>query len=154
MSSPATEYESSGSSVAWLFSLLTVLVLGMGVLAYYNYAKTEDRFVEAFAIMDTRGPGLDVEGCIDAVLEWNADCGGNQELCDHGIPVVLTHCLKGRPRTATCEGFRELSADAKWAFAKCADRGTPCRSKKKCPCAAAYRGLHSYCVHHEEGVAL
>jgi hypothetical protein len=134
--------------------LVVLIVVPMGVLAYYRYVQSENHFIQATAEMDKLAPTLDVEGCVDAVLDWHATCAANKPLCDHGVPMIMTHCLSGRDRSQVCESMDLSSAKAQWVFASCKDRGTGCRGRKKCACATAYRTLDSFCHHDQEGVAM
>jgi len=131
-----------------------VLIVVLGPLAYWRYTVSENHFAEVFADMDRRGPKLDTEGCVDAVLDWHAHCEANKPMCDNGVPQVMTHCLVGRDRSDTCEGLDLSSAKAQWVFNSCLDRGTPCRQKKNCACATVYRTIDSFCRHDQEGVAM
>ena len=56
--------------------------------------------------MQIRGPELDVEGCIDAVIGWHHDCdiqGANAAVCQQAVGITMFHCLKGADRTAECQ---------------------------------------------------
>ncbi len=131
-----------------------VLVVVLGIGAYWRYTVSENHFAKVLAEMDRQGSSLDVEGCIDAVLEWHVRCEANKPLCDNGVPQVMTHCLTGQDRAPTCDELDLSSAKAQWVFLSCRDRGTPCKHRKKCPCADAYRALDSYCRHDQRGVSL
>ncbi|MCX4239866.1 hypothetical protein [Paraliomyxa miuraensis] len=152
MTSP--EFETSGPSLRLVLGIMAIVVVVMGVAAYWRYDVSEDHFAVTLTEMDRKGPVLDVEGCIDAVIEWHARCEANKPLCDNGVPQVMTHCLVGRDRKDACESIELGSAKAQWVYLSCLDRGTPCRNKKQCVCADAYRTLDSYCRHDQKGVAL
>ncbi len=132
-----------------------VLIVVLGVAAYWRYTVSENHFAKTLAQMDRQGQTLSVEGCIDAVLSWHERCEANKPLCDNGVPQVMTHCLIAQDRTQACEQLdKEASASAQWVYLTCFERQTPCRSKKHCPCADAYRALDSFCRHGQKGVAL
>ncbi len=152
MTSP--EVETSGPSLRLVLGTIAVLVVVLGVAAYWRYTVSEAHFAKVLGEMDRKGPQLDTEGCVDAVLDWHATCEANKPLCDNGVPQVLTHCLAGQDRSATCKELDLSSARAQWVFLSCQDRGTPCRHKKKCPCADAYRTIDSFCRHEQRGVSL
>lgn len=153
MTSP--EVDTSGPSLRLVLGSMAVVVIVLGVAAYWRYTVSENHFAATLADMDRRGGQLDAEGCIDAVLEWHAVCEANKPLCDNGVPQVLTHCLIARDRTDACEQIdTTASASAKWVYLTCYERDTPCRNKKHCPCADAYRALDSFCRHGQKGVAL
>lgn len=145
------EVETSGPSLRLVLGSMSVIIVVLGVLAYWRYVVSENHFAEVIATMTEQGPQLDTEGCVDAVLEWHATCEANKPLCDNGLPQILMHCLSGRDRTATCESLDLSSVKAQWVFTSCLDRGTPCRHKKKCACADAYRTIDSYCRHDQKG---
>ncbi|MEM9459916.1 MAG: hypothetical protein AAGF11_37420 [Myxococcota bacterium] len=149
------EVETSGPSLRLVLGVIAVVVVVMGVAAYWRYTLSEKHFADTLAQMDRQGPSLDVEGCIDAVLGWHARCEANKPLCDNGVPQVMTHCLVARDRTRSCEQLDlDASASAQWVYLTCFERDTPCRSKKHCPCADAYRTFDSFCRHEQKGVAL
>lgn len=148
--------DTSGPSLRLVLGAMAVIVLVLGVAAYWRYTVSENYFAKSLAEMDRQGVQLDVEGCIDAVLEWHGRCEANKPLCDNGIPQVMTHCLVAQDRTLACEELKAKSesASAQWVYLTCFERDTPCRSKKHCPCADAYRSLDSFCRHDQRGVAL
>lgn len=131
-----------------------MLVVVLGVTAYWRYTVSENWFAKSLPELSEAGKTADVEGCVDAVLHWQATCDANKALCDNAVPMAMTHCLMGDDRAEVCEGLEGESAKAQWVFKSCFDRGTPCKSRKKCPCADAYRALDSFCRHGQEGVAL
>ena len=147
-------HDTSGPRLSWVLGGVGLLVLVMGVLAAYRYDQSEAHFAAVQREMDEKGKTLDPEGCVDAILEWHASCTANGPLCDHGVPKIMTHCLKAQDRTAMCESLDLRSARAQWVWGKCKDRGTPCKSRKKCPCADAYRAMDSFCRHGQAGIAM
>jgi hypothetical protein len=150
------EVETSGPSLRLVLGVMAIVIVVLGVVAYWRYTVSENHFAVTLADMDRKGPELDVEGCVDAVVEWHGRCEANKPLCDNGVPQVMTHCLAGRDRGEACEAMELGSAKAEWIFQSCSDRGTPCRpsDKKLCVCANAYRTLDSWCRHDQKGVAL
>ncbi len=137
-----------------MFGIIGVLVICMGVTAYWRYTVSENFFAASLPMLAEKGTTVDTEGCVDAVLQWHDTCDANKPLCDNGVPMAMTHCLSGDDRAPTCADLRDESAKAQWVFKSCFDRGTPCKNRKKCPCADAYRALDSFCRHDQEGVAL
>ncbi len=131
-----------------------MLAMVLGVLAYWRYTVSERHFADTLAHMDKVGPTLDTEGCVGEVLAWHSRCTANKVLCDDGVARVMTHCLLGADRQAYCGGLDLSSAKAQWVFNKCVDRNAPCRDRKKCACADAYRAIDSFCRHGQIGVAL
>ena len=151
---PTPAHETSGPSLRLIFGILIVLVVGMGVLAYYRYVQSENHFVEASEQLKAAGAHEDVEGCIDQVLSWHERCEANRPLCDHIVPKMMMLCLSAQDRSRACDALDMSSARAQWVFRSCRDRGTPCKSRKKCPCADSYRALDSFCRHGQQGVAM
>ncbi|RMG98037.1 MAG: hypothetical protein D6705_07155 [Deltaproteobacteria bacterium] len=147
-------HDPTGPRLSVVLGVVAVVAVAMGILATYRYGQSEAHFREIQAEMDAKGPNLDVEGCVDAVLSWHASCSANKPLCDHGVPKIMTHCLAGRDRSEACAKIEGRSARAQWVFDRCAERGTPCKSRKKCPCADAFRALDSFCRHGQKGVAM
>lgn len=137
-----------------MLGVVAVLVVVLGVLAYWRFTVSEKHFAGVLTEMDRTGPTVDTEGCVTAVLQWHATCDANRPLCDDGVPRVITHCLLGADRSETCNELDLGSAKAQWVYGRCESRGTPCRDRKKCPCADAYRTIDSFCRHGQKGVAL
>lgn len=131
-----------------------ILVLVLGALAYWRYKLSERHFAETLAAMDELGPRVDTEGCVTAVLAWHERCEADKNLCDHGVPRVITHCLVGSDRTSTCDALDLSSAQAQWVFERCERRGTSCGDRKNCACASAYRAIDSFCRYGQEGISL
>ncbi|MEM6994774.1 MAG: hypothetical protein AAF721_29945 [Myxococcota bacterium] len=148
------DVETSGPSLRLVFGVMGVLVVCLGITAYWRYTVSENWFAQSLPQLAEVGAATDTEGCVDAVLRWHETCDANKPLCDNGVPRAMTHCLMAADRGATCEALGTESARAQWVFKTCFDRGTPCKARKKCPCADAYRALDSFCRHDQEGVAL
>lgn len=148
------EVDTSGPSLRLVLGVMAILAVVLGVFSYWRYVQSENYFATTLAVIDEQGRELDVEGCVDVVLEWHEECSANKPLCDNGVPRVMTHCLAGRDRTEACEALDLSSAKAQWVFSSCLERDTPCTNKKQCACADAYRTLDSYCRHDQKGVAL
>jgi len=148
------EVDTSGPSLRLVLGAMSILVVVLGVAAYWRYVQSENYFAVTLHEMDRKGKELDVEGCVSAVLDWHAHCEANKPLCDNGVPQVMTHCLVAQDRAETCESIELGSAKAQWVFESCLERDTPCTNKKQCACADAYRTLDSFCRHDQKGVAL
>lgn len=130
------------------------MVIVLGTVAFWRYKVSERHFAETVKEMDALGPTVDTEGCVSAVLAWHARCEADKNLCEHGVPLVMTHCLVGADRSETCEGLDLSSAQAQWVFTQCEARGSTCENRKNCACASAYRTIDSFCRHGQEGVSL
>lgn len=148
------EVDTSGPSLRLVLGSISVLVVVLGVLAYWRYSVSETHFAAAIQHFDEVSPTLDAEGCVTEVLAWHSTCAANKALCDDGVPRMMAHCLAARDRSETCNALELGSAKAQWVFAKCEERGTSCRDRKKCACADAYRTIDSFCRHGQRGVSL
>ena len=104
------------------------------------------------AEIEAKGKTLDVEGCIDATLEWRQKCAANKVMCDNAIPLAMYHCLEQQDRQEQCMIIDEDMAKGTWLMEHCRERGSECKVMKKCPCAAAYRALDSFCRSGQESV--
>lgn len=149
-----SEVETSGPSLRMMFSIMGIVVILCGVTAYWRYTVSETWFAESLPAMSEFGKTVDTEGCVDASVRWHGACDANKPLCDNGVPRAMTHCLMADDRSEVCSEMSHESAKATWVFKRCADRGTPCKGRKRCPCADAYRALDSFCRHGQKGVAL
>ncbi len=130
-----------------LAALATVSVV-MGVGGYYRYAGSEEYVAHGIEQMDRRGPELDIEGCVDAVVGWNHDCdihGANAAVCLQGVGMTMFHCLSGADRTEECGPYDAPETSGKWVLARCEERGMRCVNKRECACAEAYRAVDSFC---------
>ncbi|MBL4685810.1 MAG: hypothetical protein JKY37_14540 [Nannocystaceae bacterium] len=148
------DVDTSGPSLRLVFGIIGVLVVCLGITAYWRYTVSENWFATSLPKLSETGEHVDTEGCVDAVLRWYDNCAANKALCDNGVPRAMTHCLMAADRAPTCEELGDRPAKAQWVFKSCLDRGTPCKSRKKCACANAYRALDSFCRHDQKGVAL
>lgn len=155
--------------------MVTVIV---GVLAYYRYAGSEQYVVEGIRQMESVGPDLDVEGCIDEVVEWHTGCDRhetNAAVCLKGVDVLMAHCLSAADRSESCEQYLDpesevrqatedmrsrarnpdkAAASGKWVYGRCEERGMRCVIKRECACAEAYRAVDSFCRTGQQAVQL
>jgi hypothetical protein len=155
--------------------VVSVLV---GVLAYWRYASSERYVQEGIAEMQRVGAELDVEGCVDAVLDWHHECDQHQTnaaVCLQGAKVLMFHCLDARDRGDACELYLDPDSAAhqatedmrararnpekagesgKWVYARCEERGMPCINKRECACAETYRAIDSFCRTGQQAVQL
>lgn len=148
---------SSGSGLRWVFGGAAAVSIAAGVAGYWRYAGSERYVAEGIEEMKARGPTLDVEGCIDAVVGWAHDCdiqGTNAAVCQQAIGMTMFHCLDGADRAAECEPYAEPESGGKWVYARCEARGMRCVSKRECACADAYRAVDSFCRTGGEAVQL
>jgi hypothetical protein len=147
----------SGSGLKWVLGGAAAVSVATGVAAYWRYAGSERYVAQGIEQMQARGPDLDVEGCIDAVVGWHHDCdiqGANAAVCQQAVGITMFHCLSGADRTAECEPYDVPQDDGKWVLSKCEDRGMRCVNKRECACADAYRAVDSFCRTGGEAVQL
>ena len=173
------EYQpSSARGLRWLFIALASTSILVGVFSYWRYANSEQWVVEGIAQMNTLGPGLDVEQCVDASVEWYDACDqhdANAAVCLQGVGIVMQHCLSARERDQTCELYLDHTSSVhqasefmrerarnpekagesgRWVYARCEEREMVCRNKRECACAEAYRAIDSFCRTGQQAVQL
>lgn len=123
-------------------SLVLVGVVA-GVLAYRNLVASEARLSTELAVMEQRGEGLDVPGCVDAVMDWHDECAVMKSLCDQTVPRFMHVCLAARDRTEFCDALGPRSSDTSFGFDECKARGGDRDDKKAC--AVVYRVIDGHC---------
>ena len=149
--------DTSGPSLKWVFGGMAVVTVAMGVGGYYRYAQSEDYIAYGIEQMDRRGPQLDVEGCVDAVIGWHHDCDvndANAAVCMQGVGMAMFHCLAGADRSEECKPYDEPQSSGKWVQRVCEERGMRCINKRECACAEAYRAVDSFCRTGGEAIQL
>jgi hypothetical protein len=145
---------------------ILALAMVLGTLAYYNYSMSSQQLNEAFEDLGAKGATLTTEACVPAILEWHQSCDAMKTLCDHAIPMAMTHCLaqpestgdRFKERQAYCEAFTWPSSKAKWTYAKCKEIGISKddgdkRDRIKA-CGNAFGAIENFCRHNAEGVRL
>lgn len=141
-----------GPSLKLIFSLAAVIVLGMGLYAFWRYTESERWVQSSLVEMEKIGKLRDAEGCIDAIHTWRGECAANKTLCENAIPLAMFHCLEQQDRAETCAALPRDMVTGGWLMDRCRERGTPCKVMKQCTCAAAYRALDSFCRADQRGV--
>jgi len=143
--------------------LRVVLVLGLVVAALMvvfgtSTARSYERF-EAYRRATLRDPDqpprwvseeLDVDGCVDAVLDWIELCPGVSSWCQGSLPDVTNMCLESRDRSAYCESVGDAIGSTRFGYDECADRydaieGRYARRAAKKHCSFIYRVIAGYC---------
>ncbi len=141
-----------GPSLSLVLGAVVVVTIAMGCFAFWRYTESE-RWVQASLVeMEAKGKQRDVEGCIDAAIEWRQDCAANTTLCNNAIPLATYHCLEQQDRSESCMVLDHDMSTGIWLMEHCRERGNECKVMKKCPCAAAYRALDSFCRSGQESV--
>lgn len=165
-SESGTEAEARGEAPtrsargAWIvLSCVFTLSIILGGIAWSNYKGSERHIKAELEALETQGKTLDTDGCVGAVLDWHARCEAMKSLCDHAIPLAVTHCLQSAPRDAFCSTLNaEQLSTGEWTYKMCADRGIS-REKGKGrssvrACGTAYGAVNNYCLNGERGIAL
>ncbi|MCA9658916.1 MAG: hypothetical protein KC486_11280 [Myxococcales bacterium] len=141
-----------GPSLGMILGIAGVVILAMGIFTFWRYSESEKWVQQSLVEIEAKGKTLDVEGCIDATLEWRQKCAANKVMCDNAIPLAMYHCLEQQDRQEQCMIIDEDMAKGTWLMEHCRERGSECKVMKKCPCAAAYRALDSFCRSGQESV--
>lgn len=143
------QVESSGPSLRLVLGGAAALSILFGVLAYQRYAGSEKWVAEGIADMEAKGGQLDVEGCIDAAIEWHRGCeehDANQAVCNHAVKIEMFHCLAAKDRMPECTAdWASPPENGSWVYDACSDRGDRCINKRECACAEAHRAVDSFC---------
>jgi hypothetical protein len=132
-----------GRSGLLVVAILIGAGLATGALAYQHLATSERVLTRELDAMRAQGAGLDVEGCVDAVVRWHATCAAMKSLCDQSVPRFMDACLSAGDRSAYCEALGPLSADTRFGVAECKARGGD-RAETKA-CTLAHRVIDGHC---------
>ena len=175
---PPNQPPNDGPSLRLVLGVVAVLTVLFGVLGYARYAGSERWVAEGITEMKIEGETLDVEGCIDATVEWYDACDehdANAAVCLQGVGIVIFHCLAAQDRSQTCEQYldpdsqvHEATEDmrerarnpakagesGRWVYGRCEERGMRCVNKRECACAEAYRAVDSFCRTGQQAVQL
>lgn len=93
---------------------------------------------------------LDVDGCVDAVLDWIEACPGVSSWCESTLPDVMNRCLDSQDRGAYCESIGDDVLSTHFGYDECSARydaieGRYARRAAKKHCASIYRVIAGYC---------
>ena len=137
---------------------MAALSILFGVLAYERYAGSEAWVAQGIQEIEAKGASLDVQGCIDAAIEWHEGCeehDANQAVCNHAVKIEMFHCLQAADRKAECEAdWSNPPEKGSWVYPACEERGNRCINKRECACAEAYRAVDSFCKTDGKAVQL
>lgn len=114
-----------------------------GVFGYRNIVNQSKYLSNTIAAMKTRGAALDIEGCVDATIDWVRNCKSTVDVCRQFAPQVTRACMLAGERTAACNALGEQAATARYSFARCEPRKLSRGLKKACD--DAYREVDTYC---------
>jgi len=147
---------------------ILVLALVLGFLAYYNYSKSSEALNKSFTEMGEKGAIVDTEACVPIVMEWHKSCADDaiKTLCDHAIPMAMSHCLTAQDapetrmqeRQSYCEAFKWPASKSKWTHSKCKEIGISKSNGDKRDrikaCGNAFGAIENFCRHGGKGVRL
>lgn len=93
---------------------------------------------------------LDVDACVDEVLEWVEACPGVSSWCESSLPDVLNQCLDTQDHTAYCESVGDAVKSTRFGFDECSARydqieGRYARRYAKKHCSILYRVIAGRC---------
>ena len=163
---PDKPYVRSGRSAAIVLTILFTCSTVMGVVAYWRYTESERFLHRDWAEISAKGSKIDAEECVPLVLEWHRNCEAMKSLCNHSIPMTMTHCLgqdRATPervaeRKAYCDAMVTPSSLGRWTFKKCKAIGVSkehgsTRDERKA-CSYAFKALEEFCRRGGEGIRL
>ena len=149
-----------------MVTVLLSLSVIIGVLAYWRYTVSERHLHQAFDALAAQGASIDTEACVPTVLAWHRRCEAMKSLCDHSIPLAMTHCLAQRDapaeraaeRKSYCKGFVNPSAMGRWTHKKCGEIKVSKKDGAKRgeikACGYAFRAIAEFCRRDGEGVSI
>ena len=127
--------------------LLSVL---LGGLLFRNYSRFLSYAHHTLTQPDepppwiANGP-LSPEACVDATLDWAAECPGIKSLCDEYTTRVTQECLSQGDHLEYCTRLGPRTATTEFGLQECYTRGTR-RHYDSESCANAYRAIDAYCA--------
>lgn len=135
--------------------VLTILMIVFGRQTAKGYDEFEA--YRAATLEDPANPppwqaeALDVDGCVDAVLDWIEACPGVSSWCEGSLPDVTNKCLDTQDRTAYCESVGDAVLTTRFGFEECSARydqieGRYTRRYAKKHCALIYRVIAGRCT--------
>lgn len=134
--------------------VLAILMVVFGTTTARSYDRFESYRQQTLEDPDNppvwETEALDVDGCVDAVLDWIEDCPGVSSWCQGSLPDVTNKCLATRDRTAYCESVGTEVGSTRFGFDECSARydaidGHYARRYAKKHCALIYRTIAGMC---------
>lgn len=144
--------KAQGPSLKSVLISFAVLIGVLSIIKLITFNRSEAEILQSLKDLESRGASLDVEGCVDAVIDWRRNCEANKVMCNQSVALAMAHCLVPQDRSDACMSLMRTGATGQWVFDVCQERGTPCEVRSKCVCADAYRALHSYCRTDQQSV--
>jgi hypothetical protein len=93
---------------------------------------------------------LEVDECVDEVLDWIESCPGVSSWCESSLPDVMNQCLDTHDRGAYCESVGDAVKSTRFGFEECSARydkieGRYARRYAKKHCSILYRVIAGRC---------
>lgn len=138
--------------------IIAVVLSGLMVVFGSTTARNYDEF-EAYrhaTLEDPEAPPrwqaeqLDVDGCVDAVLDWIEACPGVSSWCEGSLPDVTNSCLETIELGPFCQAVGDEVMSTRFGYGECAERydaieGRYARRAAKKHCSLIYRTLAGRC---------
>lgn len=141
--------------------VLAVLMYVFGSATVRSYEQFED--YRSATLDDPQSPPaweaetLDIDGCVDAVLDWMEACPGMSSWCEGSLPDVTNMCLVTADRGDYCEEVGEAVGSTRFGYHECAERydaidGRYARRAAKKHCSLIYRVIAGHCRDANQGL--
>lgn len=149
--SPTTTASSNLRALFVVIGVVTVLSIILGGLLFWNYSRFRSYAHHTLTGPDAnppwkQGEPFTPEACVDAALDWAADCGGIKALCDEYATRVTQECLAQGDRLAYCTALGNRTATTEFGLQECYARGTR-RHQDSESCSIAYRAIDAWCAY-------
>ncbi len=133
---------------AWrVLGVIGILALVLGVLAFRNIKRSIITIDKTQKSMIAAGKKLNLNGCVDRILEWKKMCGAIHVICRSSIPRMTAACLEAQERKADCRALKlkQYKTSAHFRHALCKAKGLHRRRHWKRECGAIYGTVWKYC---------
>jgi hypothetical protein len=147
------------------YVVVGAIFLASAVLAVWFtllLARSEETLWDSQLRMQQSAPNLDVDGCVDWVMEWRKNCSALQSLCDVTVDPLIVACMDGADRKPWCADVKDWTGTTGFEFAHCDRRqvqatkpakgfwdrmlfGGGRQTPERKVCAASYRAVADYC---------
>lgn len=129
-----------GVTLAVSFALALVLAFRYSAAMVYIKQTIEERPEPWPWEVEPHTP----EQCVDAAMDWAAECHGVKSLCDIYVERVVLACIMSADRRTYCEVVGDDAETTEFGAAECRDRGVR-RNIDREACANTYRTIAEYC---------
>lgn len=160
-SSASTTADDKGSNLraaAVVIGIAVILSALLGGMLFWNYSKFLSFARHSLIAPETPPPWvldgpLSPEACVDATLDWAAECVGIKSLCDQYTTRVTQECMEQGDHRGYCQALGARTATTEFGLQECFARGTK-RHYDSEACANAYRAIDSYCAYIRDAAAV